>query len=47
MGCIEDIEFSTKYEIRTIDSKQTKKSTDYSNKSTEFTKNRIRNVGST
>ena len=47
MGCIEDIELSTKYEIPTTDNKQTEKSTDYSNESTGFTKNRIRNVGST
>ena len=47
MGCIENIELSTKYEIPTTDNKQTEKSTDYSNKSTGFTKNRIRNVGST
>ena len=47
MGCIEDIEFSTKYEIPTTDNKQTNKSTGYSNESTEFTKKRIRNVGST
>ena len=47
MGCIEDIEFSTKHKIATTDNPTKQKSTDYSNESTEFTKKRIRNVGST